>query len=511
MLRIGWSFWLLFGYLTSLQSAERPNFLVILVDDMGYSDLGCYGSEIETPHLDQLAAKGIRYTQMYNTSKCYPTRASLLTGNYFQHTDREFSHTATVGEVLRPAGYRTWWSGKHHARFNPHDRGFDHFSGFLGGAINYWSPGGVNADGNRVPGAVSSWAFDERVVKPFLPDGSFHATDAFTDWALQWLEDSRASDQPWFLYVAYNAPHWPLHAHPEDIDRFQGVYDQGYAAIRSARYQRQIEMGLFDQEVASLSPPEAATAEAWQSLSDEERRQESLRMAIHAAMVHQVDRNVGRLVSKLEALDQLEHTLVLFLADNGASPERPEKPDVDPDAAWGSAGSFESIGRSWANVCDTPLRKWKATSHEGGINTPMIAHWPRGIQATGSIYREPCHLMDLLPTWIELAGASHPGGSTQSAIPPLEGISLTPSFRGAPLTRNEPLFFEFGSGKAVRHGRWKLVRTRDAPWELYDLETDRTETNDLAAEHPDRVSGLSAAWLIWYKRCTGKDDPKQAD
>lgn len=183
---------------------------------------------------------------------------------------------------------------------------------------------------------------------------------------------------------------------------------------------------------------------------------------------------------------------VLFLADNGASPERPQKPDVDPDA------------ESWANVCDTPLRKWKATSHEGGINTPMIAHWPKGIQATGSIYREPRHL-------IELAGASHPGGSTQSAIPPLEGISLTPSFRGGPLNRNEPLFFEFGSGKAVHHGRWKLVRARDAAWELYDLEMDRTETNDLAAVHPDRVSGLSAAWAIWYKRCTGKDDAKQTD
>ena len=252
---------------------------------MGYSDLGCYGSEIATPNLDKLAAAGIRYTRMYNTSKCYPTRAALLTGNYFQHTDREFPNTATAGEVLRPAGYHTWWSGKHHADFNPHGRGFDHFFGFLGGAVNFWNPGGQDKKGKAVPGAVYSWAFDDKIVNPFIPEKGFHCTDAFTDWGL----------------------------------------------------------------------------------------------------------------------GQLDNTLILFLADNGASPERPKKPDVDPDAEWGSVGSFESIGRAWANVCDTPLRKWKATSHEGGINTPMIAHWPNGIEAPGTVNRQPCHLIDLLPTWMELA------------------------------------------------------------------------------------------------------------
>lgn len=490
--------------LHSAPAAERPNFLVILVDDMGYSDLGCYGSEIPTPNLDGLAANGIRYTRMYNTSKCYPTRAALLTGNYFQHTDRGFSNTATAGEVLRPAGYRTWWSGKHHANFNPIERGFDHFSGFLGGAVNFWNPAGEGSDGRKVPGAVYSWAFDEHVVKPFVPEKPFHCTDAFTDWALEWLEESGGVAKPWFLYVAYNAPHWPLHAHPEDIAKFKETYDGGYAAIREARYERQLGMGLFDGGVAPLSDPESATPEAWETLSVDDRRRESHRMAIHAAMVHQVDRNVGRIVAKLSELRQLDDTLILFLSDNGASPERPKKPDIDPRAAWGSVRSFESIGKAWANVCDTPLRKWKATSHEGGINTPMIAHWPGGIRNGGRICREPCHLIDLLPTWAELAGAVHPGESPESGIPPMEGVSIVPTFAGKSTRREAPLFFEFGSGNAVHHGKWKVVRSRNSPWELYDIESDRTETRNLAASHPDLVGELASRWEGWYLRCTGR-------
>lgn len=486
-------------------AADRPNFLVILVDDMGSSDLGCYGSEIETPHLDGLAANGIRYTQMYNTSKCYPTRASLLTGNYFQHTDRGFSNTATAGEVLRPAGYHTWWSGKHHANFNPIGRGFDHFHGFLGGAVNFWNPGGEDANGRKVPGAVYSWAFDDRVVKPFIPQQPFHTTDVFTDWALKWLDESRESSRPWFLYVAYNAPHWPLHAWPEDIAKYDGVYDKGYATVREARYRRQIEMGLFDASTAPLSPGESATHDAWENLSPAERRKESLRMQIHAAMVHQVDRNVGRLVSRLKDLDQLDNTLILFLADNGASPERPRKPHTDPDAEFGTVGSFESIGRAWANVCDTPLRKWKATSHEGGINTPMIAHWPDGITVPDTINREPCHLIDLLPTWMELANATHPGESQESEIPPIEGISLSPTFVGKTLQRSAPLFFEFGSGNAVHDGPWKLVRSRGQAWELYNLASDRTETKNLAAKQSERVAEMSAQWNAWFTRCTGRE------
>ncbi|MFT5109615.1 MAG: arylsulfatase A-like enzyme [Pseudoalteromonas tetraodonis] len=503
-------------------SDPRPNIVTIMVDDMGYSDLGCYGSEIKTPTLDKLAAGGIRFTQMYNTSKCWTTRISLLSGLYHQRSGRGFERTALAGEVLRPAGYHTWWSGKHHADFNPHGRGFDHFSGFLGGAINFWNPGQDAREGEPPPGwrAVYTWAFDDKLVKPFVPDKKFYATDSFTDWALTWLDDAKRNEsdgieKPFFLYLAYNAPHWPLHAHPEDIAKYKGSYDGGYEAIRKARYQRQVAMGLHDPLCAPLSEPEAKLDE-WSQMSDESRQMESKRMAVHAAMVDRVDQNVGRLIEKLEALGELENTLILFLVDNGASAESPNRKGAPPEP-WGSVGTFESIGSKWANAANTPLRFWKVTSHEGGINTPMIAHWPKGIseKMRGKFYRKPCHLIDLLPTWMELAGerASYPGESKQQAVPPIDGISITPAFAGKPLARNKPLFFQYGSGKAIRDGDWKLVRRGSAPWELHNLKTGRTEASDLASSEPQRVEAMEAAWKSWYQSCTGqafKEKPKKA-
>ncbi|MFP6904427.1 MAG: arylsulfatase [Verrucomicrobiota bacterium] len=481
---------------------ERPNILVIMTDDMGYSDLGCYGGEIATPNLDALAAGGIRYTQMYNTSKCWTTRISLLTGRYHQRSGRGFEHTALAGEVLRPAGYRTWWSGKHHADFNPHGRGFDHFSGFLGGAINFWNPGNTAREGEAAPGwgATYTWAFDQRTVKPFVPGKRFYATDTFTDWALEWLDEKRGADEPFFLYVAYNAPHWPLHAHAEDIAKYAGVYDAGYEAIRKARYARQLAMGLFDAASTPLSPPEHAD---WKALPDAQRKQEALRMQIHAAMVDRVDQNVGRLVAALKAQDAFENTLIFFLVDNGASHERPSRGKKDPEAPWGTVGSFEAIGQSWANAANSPLRKWKVQGLEGGINTPMIAHWPRGIRAgKGSICREPSHLVDLLPTWMELAGkdAVYP-----AAFRPLDGISLVPTLHGKALKRGRPLFFQYGSWQVIRDGKWKLAQAKSGPWELYDLSTDRTETRNRAGEYPERVADLKEQWHAWYRACTGKD------
>lgn len=492
---------------------SRPNILVVMVDDMGYSDLGCYGSEIQTPNLDQLASEGIRYTQMYNTSKCWPTRISLLTGIYHHRSDRDFARTAMAGEVLRPAGYHTWWAGKHHADFNPHDRGFDHFSGFLGGAINFWNPGDRAREGEPEPGwrATYSWAFDDKIVKPFVPDKSFYATDAFTDWALSWLDESKSDggdvEKPFFLYLAYNAPHWPLHAHPEDIARYKGVYDGGYDAIRRARYARQVKMGLFDPETAPLSDPEASGIGTWASISEADRHKESMRMSIHAAMVDRVDQNVGRLVAKLRQMREFENTLILFLVDNGASAERPNAKGAPPQP-WGSVGTFEAIGKNWANVADTPMRFWKMTSYEGGVNTPMIAHWPRGIAKTmqGEFYREPCHLIDMLPTWMELAGstARYPGESSQTDIAPLDGISIIPSFAGRSFNRERPLFFQFGKGKAVHDGDWKLVRNGSEPWELHNLADARTETQNVASSHPDRAQKMQEAWHQWYQQCTGK-------
>jgi arylsulfatase len=438
---------------------------------------------------------------MYNTAKCYPTRVCLLTGLYFQQSDREFNRTATIGEVLRPAGYRTWWSGKHHARFNPYERGFDHFSGFLGGAINFWNPGDQARPGEPPPAgrSVYTWAFDDELVKPFMPDRDFYSTDAFTDWALEWLDETD-EDTPFFLYIAYNAPHWPLHAWSEDIAKYRGVYDRGYEVVRNTRYRRQVDMGLFDANTAPLSEPEYASDGGWDDLSADEQQHEAQRMEIHAAMVDRVDQNVGRLVARLRQTGRLDNTLILFLADNGASPERP-KVQHDPEAAWGSVGSFESIGRSWATVANTPLRKWKTSSYEGGIDTPMIAHWPEGIVSPGRICRDPYHLIDVMPTLVQLTGATYPGKLNGQVIPPMQGVSLLPSLQDEPIGagyREKPIFWQFGKGKAVRRGKWKLVSGR-SPWQLYDMSSDRTETRDLAEEHPETAKALAAQWDTWAR------------
>lgn len=485
----------------SSYAAKRPNLIVILADDMGYSDLGCYGGEIKTPNLDRLAKNGIRYTQAYNTSKCWTTRISLLTGLYHHRSDRDFSNTSLLGEILKPAGYRTWWAGKHHANFNPHDRGFDHFSGFLGGAINFWNPGDRARPGEDAPawGAVYTWAFDEKLLKPFLPPKGFFATDAFTDWSITWLEQKEESADPFFLFLSYNAPHWPLHAHPEDIAKYEGTYDAGYETIRKARYQRQLEMGLFDRETVPLSDPEH---ESWSSLSKREKEEEALRMEIHAAMVDRMDQNIGRLVERLEELGKLDQTLIFFLVDNGASHERPKRGTKNPDSEWGSVGSFEAIGQSWANAINSPLRKWKVQGLEGGICTPMIAHWPEGLRVPkGSICREPCHLIDFVPTFMELAGqeASYPRN-----LSPLDGISLTPTFVGQKLLRQKPLFFQYGGWQAIRKGSWKLVRQKTGPWQLYDLSKDRTETQNLASTFPERTQRMQEQWETW---ATGMEIP----
>ncbi len=484
---------LLWGLLFS-HGADQPNIVLILADDMGYSDLGCYGGEIKTPNLDRLAKNGIRYTQAYNTSKCWTTRISLLTGLYHHRSDRNFTNTALIGEILKPAGYRTLWSGKHHAGFNPYDRGFDHFSGFLGGAINFWNPGDQARKGEEEPGwrAVYTWAFDDQLIKPYTPGKDFFATDAISDWSLGWLDEKEKVTDPFFLFLSYNAPHWPLHAHPEDIAKYDGIYDKGYEFIRKARYRRQLKMGLFEREVAPLSNPEH---EEWKYLSDQEKEEEALRMQIHAAMVDRMDQNIGRLLQKLEELRKLKNTLIIFLVDNGASHERPSKKVWDPEAEWGSVGSFEAIGQSWANAINSPFKKWKVQGMEGGICTPMIAHWPEGIKLPiNTISRSPCHLIDFVPTFMELAGeeAKYP-----SELPGLDGISIVPTFSGKQLIRTNPLFFQYGSWQAIRENQWKLVQRKQEPWQLYDLDQDRTETRDLAGESSERVKNMKKSWDGW--------------
>ena len=487
---------------------ERPNVLIIMVDDMGFSDIGCFGGEIRTPNIDRLAENGLKFSQMYNTAKCYPTRASLLTGLYFQRTDRDFTGTATLGEMLRPAGYRTLWSGKHHARFNPTTRGFDEFEGLLGGAQNHFNPGSTAAPGQPRPGTKGDgnrWVIDGREVADFVPqDPAYYDTDAFTDQALEWIDESAGETAPFLLYLAYTAPHWPLQAWPEDVAKYKGVYDVGYEPIRQARYRRQVEMGLIDPATAPLSPlDEHRRAVPWESLSAEERRKEATRMELYAAMMDRVDQNIGRLVERLEQHGELENTLILFLSDNGACAEYPKVQYYDPEAPMGSVASYDSYGAAWATVGNTPLRKWKTTSHEGGIRTPLVAHWPAGIEARSDWVRDPVHIIDIAATLRAIGEGEYPGTSPASDLPPLDGVSLVPAFRGQPVERNRPLFFEFNKGAAIRDGRWKLVRLGTS-WELYDMDTNLTETNDLAASMPERVETLSAAWDAWMLETTGK-------
>ncbi len=482
--------------------AAPPNILIVLVDDMGFSDIGCYGGEIKTPNLDSLAANGIRYTAMRNTAKCYPTRTSLMTGHYFQRTDRDFSNTATIGEVLRPAGYHTFWSGKHHATFIPTTRGFDRFYGLVGGACNFWNPGGTPRPGENEAARKSSanWVVDGKLRKEYSPqDKNWYATDAITDTALEWLEESD-DGKPFFLYLSYTAPHYPLHAWPEDIRKYEGMYDVGYDAIRAARYKRQLEMGLFDAETAPLS--EARPKVPWNDLSTDERKKEIRRMEIYAAMIDRVDQNLGRVFDHLKAAGKFENTLVLFLSDNGACAQVPKTFKGDTSGEMGGVNSYPTIGQSWANVSNTPFRFYKLDSYEGGINTPMIAHWPKGIKKKGTFSREVCHLIDILPTCMELAAADFPGESPTPNIKPPDGISLVPTFSDKSLNRANPLFWEFGSGAAVQEGDMKLVRKKK--WELYDLSKDRTETVNLASKQPELAAKMESAWNAWFEDCTGE-------
>jgi arylsulfatase A-like enzyme len=504
----------LLGLAVGARAGAPPNILIILVDDMGYSDIGCHGGEIRTPNIDRLAANGMKFAQMYNTAKCYPTRACLQTGVYFQRTDRDFTNTATLGEVLQPVGYRTLWSGKHHARFNPVTRGYDRYYGMIGGAENHFNPGNGPAPGQPAPaskGDGNRWALDDKEgkdTKNYIPqDPKFYDTDAFTDRALDWLNEYQKTDKPFLLYLAYTAPHWPLQAWPEDIAKYKGVYDGGYEAVRQARYKRQVEMGLVDAKTAPLPPLEsdqkrkkAKEAEP----STDERRKEAMGMEIYAAMIDRVDQNIGRVIKKLEEQGRLENTLIMFLSDNGACTEGPKVDNEDPNAPMGSVASFVSYGQNWASVSNTPLRKWKSDSFEGGVCSPLVVHWPAGIKPQTGWNREPAHLIDIMPTVLAITGAKYPGASKEAKISPMDGVSLLPAFKGGTIARPKPLFFQFTKGAAIRDGQWKLVRNSPT-WELYDLAADRNEMHDLAAKRPEMVKKLDAAWLAWWKDCTGKE------
>lgn len=472
-------------------AGDRPSVVLILADDLGYSDLGCYGGEISTPHLDSLAAEGLRFTQMYNTSKCFPSRACLLTGRYAQQVGMDrgpgvITGAPTLGELLRGAGYHTFWSGKHHGTENPFERGFDHYYGLRDGACNYFNPG-PQREGEPKPAqkrANRAWCIDAETAQPGTFDEGFYTTDAFTDHALTFLEKTRGSERPFFLYLAYTAPHDPLMAWPEDIARYEGRYDEGWGPVRAARWERQQEGGLFP-EATTLSEPDYPE---WASWGEDKRREEARRMEVYAAMVDRLDQNVGRVLAKLRDLGAYEDTLVLFASDNGGSSEvvRIGQGEIGGMTRWAS------LQKRWANVSNTPFRNYKNYSYEGGICTPFIAHWPAGITARGGIVREPAHFVDLFPTLAQLGQAPEPEAETSVA-----GKSLVPLLRGTGFSRGEPLFWQWGRGVAVRDGRWKAVRWKDASWELYDLSADRTETRDLASDEPEVLARLVAAWEAW--------------
>jgi arylsulfatase A-like enzyme len=528
-------------------AAERPNILLILSDDMGFSDIGCYGGEIQTPNLDALAKEGVRFTQFYNMGRCCPTRASLLTGLYphqagVGHMTRDAGHagyrgqlnhrSATIAEVLRAGGYRTYMCGKWHVtRFDgpnapdksswPVQRGFEKFYGTIRGGGSFYDPTGLCRQNT----------FITPENDPDYKPAKFYYTDAISDNAARMLgqHQQESPDKPFFMYVAYTAAHWPMHALEKDIAKYKGKFDAGYEPTRKARLERLKQLGLVDSKW-DLSPQ----AGNWSQVGNQ--AWEARCMEVYAAMVDCMDQGIGRIVAQLKQSGRLDNTLIFFLQDNGgcAEPMGRETPtdqpasapspmgpdDLQPktwppmqtrDGRWlrrgpgvmpGPEDTYVAYGRDWANVSNTPFREYKHWVHEGGISTPLIAHWPVGIPQVrhGKLEPQPGHLIDIMATCVDVAGVKFPALLNGQKIQPMEGVTLRPAFAGRSLQRPEPIFWEHESNRAVRQGKWKLVAKADQPWELYNMEEDRTEMHDLAAREPGRVAGLAAQWETWAKR-----------
>lgn len=458
-------------------SGRQPNILVILTDDLGFSDLGCYGAEIETPHLDRLAAGGLRFTQFYNTAKCHSSRVSLLSGRWCRQAgDESLRRAVTIPEVLAPAGYFTAMSGKWHLDKQPTDFGFQRYFGHLSGACNYYK--GDNTF--RLNG--QPWQ---------VPATEFYTTVAKVDHALTFLNEARAEKQPWFLYLAFNAPHAPLQPLEADYKRYLGRYDVGWDAIRAARVAKQRQLDLFGRDVEPAPRPDHIPP--WSALAPETRAWEARRMAAYAAMIDRVDQELGRLFRDIDSRGELDNTLVLFFSDNGACPyDRrsigTDRPPYEPDVTWS-----DSTGWAWAR--NSPFRYYKQNQFEGGIATPAIVHWPAGLKTRpGSLVHGPAHLVDVLPTLAEVAGADIPNSWPERELTPLAGVSLAPIFAGAELPSRPPIHLLFSTDRGLRDGDWKLVSFRSQPWELYNLAEDRTELRNLAAEHPEIVARMANQW-----------------
>jgi arylsulfatase A-like enzyme len=497
---------------TTALASERPNIIVILVDDMGFSDLGCFGGEIPTPNLDALAANGVRLSQFYNTARCCPTRASLLTGLYSHQagvghmTDdkklpgyegRLNTHCVTMAEVLKPAGYFTAMTGKWHVGQNfgvtPWGRGFDRSLNAAAGG--FFFPESQKAklflNGEEIKNN------DPRLLK------DWYSTDLWTTTGLNFIDEARTARQPFFLYLAHNAPHFPLQAPADAIAKFRGQYKAGWDTLREKRYAKQLELGLIDKNWKPAPRPE--DIQAWTSLSAEDQDRFDHLMATYAACVYRMDVAIGNLVEGLKQRGALENTLIMFMSDNGGNAESGPTGRTEGDPTDAKSNWF--CGESWAFLQNTPFRKYKHYNHEGGIASAFIAHWPKGIASRGIIRTEPSHLIDVMATCVDASHAEYPTTNKGQSIVPMEGKSLLPVFAGTPIQR-EALYWEHEGNAAIRMGNSKLARLGyNGPWELYDLKSDRTEQNNLAAAQPEKVKTMSAAWEAWAERAHVKPYP----
>lgn len=472
---------------------SRPNIVLIICDDMGFSDIGCYGGEIDTPNINRLAEEGMRFRTFYNNAKCEHTRASLLTGRWWHHVGASANvvySAPTFGERMRDAGYRTLMVGKWHAGQTPYQRGFDRYYGLTDGCCNFWNPGHARPDeAEPAKKKVRRWAIDDQEFLPYTPESkAFYTTDAFTDYAVDYLEQYQEETKPFLLYVAYTAPHYPMHASEEDIAKYRGQYGKiGWDKLREQRFAKQQKLGVLPPN-AVLSPRDSGLP-AWDSIAQEDRDWWDLRMATYAAMIDRMDRNIGRILAKLKETGKADNTIIFFLSDNGACEDSSDRSTVKGSMPW-EVTSYLTQGRTWANASNTPYRKYKTTDYEGGTRTPMIAWWPKKI-AAGSLTDQAGHLVDFMPTMLELAG--------QQVTPELAGHSLVPTVTGKEDTRPWPIYWQFGKAQAIRDRDWKLVKLGKGAWELYNLANDPTELHDLAKEQPEKVDALSKQWNAWWK------------
>lgn len=497
----------------------KPNILLIIADDLGFSDLGCYGGEIRTPHLDRLAQQGTRFTQFYNNAVCWATRASVYTGASPRMGPLGLlrSNMVTLGEAMKVAGYETSLVGKWHlASTSPHrpiDRGFDDYYGVLSGCCNYFDPSIPDpmfyvGDERHRP-----FAHNDTLITKF-PAG-FYTTDAFTEHAIERIYHAKNTAQPFFINLCYTAPHFPLQAPEEDIARYRGRYHEGYRKLREERYARQIKLGIIDPAVTKLPPSDSKDGPfrydydipMWDDLDAEMRHREERRMEVYAAMVDRLDQGVGRVLAALDATGQADNTLVIFISDNGGSAGRPEAKlmgeyaDFNHDIPIGQKEGYEFVGPGWGWAQNAPFRRYKSWDYEGGSCTPMIVRWP-GKVATGKISAAVGHVIDFMPTFLELGGINYQEAAQGRTVIPMEGQSLLPLFEGrATGPRSGLLFWALMGNRAVRDGDWKLDwGASDQRWELYDLATDRSETTDLSSANPAQVKRMAAAWEQWAHR-----------